>query len=180
MGHTLVGVCDDTGEDIACHNSMCHLGLCSSGAAERGAGGGWGAFALAQPRLLMPPAGAARPETRACPMALPMRCHSLRTTRHAQLCSTAARAPATESACPLPLPRLPRSVRPPFVPQRNVHSPPGRLLTARLPGNLAEHARLGALWAPLPAGLLCGSPPDVVAAMLGLARGALPPPPSAL
>ncbi|PRW34023.1 alpha beta-hydrolase [Chlorella sorokiniana] len=30
MGHTLVGVCDDTGEDIACHNSMCHLGLCSS------------------------------------------------------------------------------------------------------------------------------------------------------
>ena len=31
MGHTLVGVCDDSGEDIACHNSMCHLGLCSSG-----------------------------------------------------------------------------------------------------------------------------------------------------
>ncbi|KAI7835696.1 hypothetical protein COHA_010435 [Chlorella ohadii] len=30
MGHTLVGVCDDSGEDIACHNSMCHLGLCSS------------------------------------------------------------------------------------------------------------------------------------------------------
>lgn len=30
MGHTLVGVCDDTGEDISCHNSMCHLGLCSS------------------------------------------------------------------------------------------------------------------------------------------------------
>jgi hypothetical protein len=30
FGHTLVGVCDDSGEDLACHNSMCHLGLCSS------------------------------------------------------------------------------------------------------------------------------------------------------
>ncbi|PSC76800.1 alpha beta-hydrolase [Micractinium conductrix] len=30
FGHTLVGVCDATGEDMACHNSMCHLGLCSS------------------------------------------------------------------------------------------------------------------------------------------------------
>ncbi|KAI3434954.1 hypothetical protein D9Q98_003008 [Chlorella vulgaris] len=29
-GHTLVGVCDASGEDMACHNSMCHLGLCSS------------------------------------------------------------------------------------------------------------------------------------------------------
>lgn len=28
--HTLVGVCDGTGEDMHCHNSMCHLGLCSS------------------------------------------------------------------------------------------------------------------------------------------------------
>ena len=26
----LVGVCDGTGEDMQCHNSMCHLGLCSS------------------------------------------------------------------------------------------------------------------------------------------------------
>lgn len=30
FGRTLVGVCDATGEDMACHNSMCHLGLCSS------------------------------------------------------------------------------------------------------------------------------------------------------
>ena len=36
MGHTLVGVCDDTGEDISCHNSMCHLGLCSSGGRQQG------------------------------------------------------------------------------------------------------------------------------------------------
>jgi len=27
---TLVGVCDGTGEDAKCHNSVCHLGLCSS------------------------------------------------------------------------------------------------------------------------------------------------------
>ncbi|KAL6784116.1 hypothetical protein ACKKBG_A04865 [Auxenochlorella protothecoides x Auxenochlorella symbiontica] len=27
---TLVGICDATGEDIRCHNSVCHLGLCSS------------------------------------------------------------------------------------------------------------------------------------------------------
>lgn len=31
LGRTLVGVCDASGEDMACHNSMCHLGLCSSG-----------------------------------------------------------------------------------------------------------------------------------------------------
>lgn len=30
LGRTLVGVCDDSGEDARCHNSMCHLGLCSS------------------------------------------------------------------------------------------------------------------------------------------------------
>ncbi|EFN56954.1 hypothetical protein CHLNCDRAFT_143513 [Chlorella variabilis] len=30
FGHTLVGVCDASGEDQACHNSVCHLGLCSS------------------------------------------------------------------------------------------------------------------------------------------------------
>eukprot|EP00887_Chlorella_sp_A99_P003551 scaffold7.g3551.t1 len=29
-GHTLVGVCDNSGEDARCHNVMCHLGLCSS------------------------------------------------------------------------------------------------------------------------------------------------------
>lgn len=29
-GHTLVGVCDGSGEDPKCHASMCHLGLCSS------------------------------------------------------------------------------------------------------------------------------------------------------
>lgn len=28
--NTLVGICDATGEDMRCHNSMCHLGLCSS------------------------------------------------------------------------------------------------------------------------------------------------------
>lgn len=38
-GHTLVGVCDATGEDMACHNSMCHLGLCSS-CEWRATGGG--------------------------------------------------------------------------------------------------------------------------------------------
>jgi predicted lipase len=27
---TLVGVCDGSGEDPRCHNSVCHLGLCSS------------------------------------------------------------------------------------------------------------------------------------------------------
>ncbi|KDD76023.1 triglyceride lipase, partial [Helicosporidium sp. ATCC 50920] len=27
---TLVGYCDDSGEDVLCHNSVCHLGLCSS------------------------------------------------------------------------------------------------------------------------------------------------------
>lgn len=30
MEHTLVGICDGSGEDPLCHNSMCHLGLCSS------------------------------------------------------------------------------------------------------------------------------------------------------
>lgn len=30
LGRTLVGVCDGSGEDARCHNSMCHLGLCSS------------------------------------------------------------------------------------------------------------------------------------------------------
>lgn len=29
-GRTLVGVCDGSGEDPRCHNSVCHLGLCSS------------------------------------------------------------------------------------------------------------------------------------------------------
>lgn len=29
-GKTLVGVCDGSGEDPKCHNSVCHLGLCSS------------------------------------------------------------------------------------------------------------------------------------------------------
>ena len=29
-GRTLVGVCDSSGEDPKCHNSVCHLGLCSS------------------------------------------------------------------------------------------------------------------------------------------------------
>ena len=29
-GRTLVGVCDESGEDPRCHNSVCHLGLCSS------------------------------------------------------------------------------------------------------------------------------------------------------
>lgn len=28
--HTLVGLCDESGEDPLCHNSMCYLGLCSS------------------------------------------------------------------------------------------------------------------------------------------------------
>jgi hypothetical protein len=30
LDHTLVGVCDESGEDPLCHNSVCHLGLCSS------------------------------------------------------------------------------------------------------------------------------------------------------
>lgn len=29
-GRTLVGVCDGSGEDPRCHNSVCHLGLCTS------------------------------------------------------------------------------------------------------------------------------------------------------
>jgi hypothetical protein len=29
-GHTLVGVCNGSGEDPLCHNSVCHLGLCTS------------------------------------------------------------------------------------------------------------------------------------------------------
>lgn len=29
-GKTLVGICDGSGEDPKCHNSVCHLGLCSS------------------------------------------------------------------------------------------------------------------------------------------------------
>ncbi|GAB4818261.1 hypothetical protein N2152v2_005307 [Parachlorella kessleri] len=28
--HTLVGLCDESGEDPRCHNSMCYMGLCSS------------------------------------------------------------------------------------------------------------------------------------------------------
>ena len=44
-GRTLVGVCDGSGEDARCHNSMCHLGLCSSCASKGGKGvlwRGWG------------------------------------------------------------------------------------------------------------------------------------------
>lgn len=29
-GKTIVGICDGSGEDPLCHNSVCHLGLCSS------------------------------------------------------------------------------------------------------------------------------------------------------
>ena len=30
QGPTIIGVCDDSGEDPTCHNSVCYLGLCTS------------------------------------------------------------------------------------------------------------------------------------------------------
>ncbi len=29
-GPTIIGLCDKSGEDPACHNSVCYLGLCTS------------------------------------------------------------------------------------------------------------------------------------------------------
>ena len=30
QGPTIIGICDDSGEDPTCHNSVCYLGLCTS------------------------------------------------------------------------------------------------------------------------------------------------------